>query len=86
MTKIAIQFLFIFVVGITSRMSHPSYDAFPPNTGPYVSGPASVELSWGGEDFELYNNGTTIECSSIFNQVLTAPDRCLIEDCRSTHC
>lgn len=64
MEKIAIQFLFIFVVAMTSSASHLSYDAFPPSDGPYVSGPASAELSWSGEDFESYHNGATLECSS----------------------
>jgi hypothetical protein len=40
------------------------YDAFPADGGPYVSGPAGVNLPWRGEDFESFTNGQIIESES----------------------
>ncbi len=39
------------------------YDAYPESEGPYVSGPASENLQWLGEDFSSYADGQQLECS-----------------------
>lgn len=51
-------------------MSHvlASYEAFPSNEGPYVSGLASVMLPWAGENFENADLGR-LECSYASNVI-----------------
>jgi len=45
-----------------------SYEAFPSNEGPYVSGPASVMLPWAGDSFKNANLGC-LECSYASNVI-----------------
>jgi len=45
-----------------------SYEAFPANEGPYISGPASTQLPWAGENFENNNLGV-LECSYASNAI-----------------
>lgn len=50
-------------VATSSNISSAFYEAFPPSEGPYVSGSASSQLNWEGENFESYDNHNEIECS-----------------------
>ncbi|GAD31622.1 putative chitinase domain protein [Photobacterium leiognathi lrivu.4.1] len=45
------------------------YDAYPESEGPYISGPASENLQWLGEDFSSYIDVQQLECSNNKNAI-----------------
>jgi hypothetical protein len=49
---------------LSCHSSFAFYDAFPISDGPYISGPASSTLSWSGENFESYADGSLLECAA----------------------
>jgi len=53
---------------LLNTQAFASYDAFPANEGPYVSGPASAQLPWAGENFENNDLGI-LECSYASNAI-----------------
>ena len=53
-------FCFVTASGSVSAF----YDAYPESEGPYTTAPVSENLPWLGENFESYQDGQLLECSS----------------------
>ncbi|WP_158259524.1 hypothetical protein [Photobacterium sp. GB-210] len=53
-----------FCLITTSNSATAFYDAYPESEGPYISGSASENFTWLGEDFSSYPNSQQLECSN----------------------
>lgn len=62
--KKTFSFIGTFCLITISSFAAAFYDAYPESEGPYISGPASENLQWLGEDFSSYPDGQQLECSN----------------------
>ncbi|WP_158260167.1 hypothetical protein [Photobacterium sp. GB-27] len=53
-----------FCLITASNSATAFYDAYPESEGPYISGSASENFTWSGEDFSSYPNSQQLECSN----------------------
>ncbi|WP_146144662.1 hypothetical protein [Photobacterium sp. GB-36] len=53
-----------FCLITASNSATAFYDAYPESEGPYISGSASENFTWLGEDFSSYPNSQQLECSN----------------------
>lgn len=60
------KFSGVIIIGLLSFSTNAFayYNAFSASEAPYISGSASDQLPWQGENFESYLNGQTLECSN----------------------